>query len=95
MLLNLIMAKIVHDSSGKVYNESESDQIFSSNICHLKYGPGKKNEGQGIHFGILSYLHFAGAAKSISCGNILKHPFNHLLQHTKIDVGLVLVSHKK
>ena len=55
MLLNLIMAKIVHDSSGKVYNESESDQIFSSNICHLKYGPGKKNEGQGIHFGILSY----------------------------------------
>ena len=55
----------------------------------------ERNEGRGIHFGILSYLHFAGAAKSISCGNILKHPFNHLLQHTKIDVGLVLVSHKK
>ena len=46
MLLNLIMAKIVHDSSGKVYNESESDQIFSSNICHLKYGPGKKMRGE-------------------------------------------------
>ena len=36
ILLNLIMARIVHDSSGQIYNESESDQIFSSNICHLK-----------------------------------------------------------
>ena len=34
ILLNLIMAMIVHDFCGQIYNES--DQIFSSNICHLK-----------------------------------------------------------
>ena len=33
---NLIMAMIDHDSSGQIYNESESDQIFSPNICHLR-----------------------------------------------------------
>ena len=49
------MAMIVHDSSGQIYNESESNQIFSSNICHLKEWNWKKNEGRGTHVGILSY----------------------------------------
>ena len=40
---------------------------------------------------------FLGAAKSLSCGNILKHMYNHLLQDTKIDVAPVniLISHQK
>ena len=40
---------------------------------------------------------FSGAAKSLSCGNILKHSFNHLLRDTKIDVALmnILISHQK
>ena len=40
------MAMIVHDSSGQIYNESESDQIFSSNICHLKYLEPEKMRGE-------------------------------------------------
>ena len=39
------MAMIVHDSSGQIYNESESNQIFSSNICHLKEWNWKKMRG--------------------------------------------------
>ena len=54
ILLNLIMAMIAQDSSGQIWNESESYQILSSNICQLK-----KNEGRGTHFVILSYWHFA------------------------------------
>ena len=40
---------------------------------------------------------FLGATKSLSCGNILKHPYNHLLKDTKIDVAPVniLISHQK
>ena len=52
------MAMIVHDSSGQIYNESESDQIFSSNIVIWNNGT-EKNERRGTHFGILSYWHFA------------------------------------
>ena len=40
------MAMIVHDSSGQIYYESESDQIFSSNICHLKYLELEKMRGE-------------------------------------------------
>ena len=36
ILLNLIIAMIAQDSIGQILNESESYQIFSSNICHLK-----------------------------------------------------------
>ena len=53
------MAVNDHDSSVQIYNKSESDQIFSLNICHLKYWSWKKNEGRGTHFGILSYWHFS------------------------------------
>ena len=30
----------------QIYNESESDQIFSSNICHLKYLELEKMKGE-------------------------------------------------
>ena len=45
ILLNLIMAMIVHDSSGQIYNESESDQIFFFKYLSSEIMKVEKNEG--------------------------------------------------
>jgi len=41
----IMIIMIVHEPSGQIYNESESNQKFSSNICHLEEWNWKKMRG--------------------------------------------------